>query len=122
MDVIIWIASGFLALAYIAAGTIKTFRPKERLTNLPWTQEYSAATVKFIGVAELLGGIGVILPWLTGTAPILTPIAAVGLVIIQVLAGIHHIRHHEAKSLPINIVLLLISAFVAATRFASLHA
>ncbi|WP_314452242.1 DoxX family protein [uncultured Microbacterium sp.] len=120
MDIALWIASGLLAAAYIAAGATKTLRPKEQLTNLPWTKEYSAGTVKVIGVAELLGGIGLILPWLTGIAPVLTPIAALGLVLVQILAAIHHLRHNEAKSLPINVVLLLIALFIAIGRFAQL--
>ena len=117
MDIALWIVSGFLAVAYIAAGTMKALRPKEQLTNLPWTQEYSAGTVKFIGIAEILG---VSLPWLTGIVPVLTPIAASGLVLVQLLAMIHHLRHDEAKSVPINIVLLLLALFVSVLRFAAL--
>lgn len=120
MDIALWIVSGFLAVAYIAAGSMKALRPKEQLTNLPWTQEYGAGTVKFIGIAEILGGLGVSLPWLTGIVPVLTPIAASGLVLVQLLAMIHHLRHDEAKSVPINIVLLLLALFVAIFRFAAL--
>jgi len=120
MDIALWIASGILALAYVVAGATKTFQPKEKLTNLPWTKEYSAGTVKFIGIAELLGGLGLIIPWLTGIAPVLTPIAASGLVLVQILAAIHHLRHNEAKSLPINIVLGLIALFIAVFRFGQL--
>lgn len=120
MDIALWIASGLLAFAYITAGIMKSFRPQEKLASLPWTQEYSAGTVKFIGAAELLGGIGLVLPWLTGTAAVLTPVAAVGLVVVQLLAMLHHIRHHEVKSLPINAVLLLAALFIAVGRFAQL--
>jgi uncharacterized membrane protein len=120
MEIALWIVSGLLALAYTFAGATKALRPKEQLTNLPWTQEYSAGTVKFIGVAEFLGGIGLILPWLTGIAPVLTPIAATGLVLVQLLAIIHHIRHIETKVLPMNFVLLLAALFVAIFRFAAL--
>jgi uncharacterized membrane protein len=120
LDIALWIVSGLLAVAYIFAGATKALRPKEKLTNLPWTKEYSAGTVKFIGVAEFLGGVGLILPWLTGIAPVLTPIAASGLVLVQLLAIIHHLRHNEAKVLPMNIVLLLAALFVAVFRFAAL--
>ena len=52
---------------------MKTFVPKDRLaTNLAWTADYSAGTVRLIGIAEVLGAIGLVLPWLTGIAPILT--------------------------------------------------
>lgn len=120
MEIALWIVSGLLAAAYVFAGATKALRPKEKLTNLPWTEEYSAGTVKFIGIAEVLGGIGVILPWLTGIAPVLTPIAASGLVLVQVLAIAHHLRHHEAKVVPMNLVLLLAALFVAFFRFAAL--
>ncbi|MFJ3474038.1 DoxX family protein [Microbacterium maritypicum] len=93
---------------------------QERLTSLPWTKECSAGTVKFIGVVELLDGLGLVLPWLTGITPALTPLAASGLVLVQILAMVHHLRHNEAKSVPINIVLLLLALFVAVFRFISL--
>ncbi|MFD2758325.1 DoxX family protein [Gulosibacter faecalis] len=120
MDIALWIVSGVLAAAYVLAGTMKTFRPQEKLADLPWTQHYSAGTVKFIGIAELLGGIGLILPWLTGIAPVLTPLAASGLALVQALAIIHHLRHGERKPLPMNAGLLLAALFVAVFRFASL--
>lgn len=120
MEIVVWIVSGILALAYVTAGIIKTFRPREKLTDMPWTQVYSAGTVKFIGIAELLGGIGLILPWLTGIAPVLTPIAASGLVVVQALAFMHHVRHNEPKALPANIILLVLALFVAISRFAAL--
>ena len=120
METALWIVSGLLALAYIFAGATKALRPKNKLTNLPWTKDYSAGTVKFIGIAEFLGGLGLILPWLTGIAPVLTPIAATGLVLVQLLAIVHHIRHNEAKVLPMNIVLLLAALFIAIFRFAAL--
>lgn len=120
MDIALWIASGLLALAYIFAGATKALRPKDKLTNLPWTEDYSAGTVKFIGVAEFLGGLGLILPWLTGIAPVLTPIAAVGLVIVQALAIGAHVRRREFSVIPMNVVLLLIALFIAVFRFIQL--
>jgi hypothetical protein len=58
-----------------------------------------------------------VLPWLTGIAPVLTPIAATGLVVIQALAMAVHVRRHEQKGLPMNIVLLLLALVVAVFRF-----
>ena len=65
----------------------------------------------------VLGAIGLIVPEATGIAPILTPIAALGLVAIQVGAIITHVRRKEAQVLPVNIVLLLMALFVAIGRF-----
>jgi hypothetical protein len=121
MNITLWIVSGILAAAYLTAGLMKTFTPKPKLAdNLPWTQDYSAGTVKLIGTTELAGAVGLILPWLTGIATVLTPLAATGLVIVQVLAIPVHLRRKEPKALGTNIPLLVAAAFVAIGRFAML--
>ncbi|WP_448071301.1 DoxX family protein [Georgenia yuyongxinii] len=121
MDLALWIASGLLAAAYVLAGITKATQPKAKLeASLPWTEDFSAGTVRFIGVAELLGGIGLTLPWLTGIAPVLTPLAATGLVIVQAAAIVVHLRRREAKVIPFNALLLLLALFVAVFRFAAL--
>jgi uncharacterized membrane protein len=121
MNIALWIVTGILAALYLAAGVMKTFRPRTQLaSSLPWVEDYAGGTVKFIGIVEFLGAIGLVLPWLTGVAPILTPIAAAGLVIVQVLAIVVHIRRHEQKALPFNVFLLLGALFVAIFRFAGL--
>lgn len=121
MDIALWIVTGILALMYLAAGIMKTFRPREALKPmLPWVEDYSGGTVKFIGIVEILGAIGLVLPWLTGVAPVLTPLAAAGLVIVQILAIIVHLRRGEPKVLGFNIVLLLAALFVAIFRFAGM--
>jgi uncharacterized membrane protein len=121
VDIALWIISGLLAAAFIFAGTNKALRPKEKLVEgLPWAEDFSPATLKLIGVVEVLGGIGLILPWLTGIAPILTPLAATGLFLVQVLAMFVHVRRHELNALPINAILGLAALFVAVFRFAAL--
>jgi DoxX-like family len=102
-------------------GCGKSLRPKATLQqSLPWVEDYQPGTVKLIGITEFLGALGLILPWATGIAPVLTPLAATGLVIVQALAIRVHIRRKEQSSLPLNAALLLGAAFVAVTRFASL--
>jgi hypothetical protein len=118
MNIALWIVTGILAVLYLFAGGTKAFTPHEKLkTQMAWVEDFSAGTVRFIGIAEILGAIGVVLPWLTGIAPILTPIAATGLVVIQALAIPVHVRRHEQKGLPMNIVLLLLALAVAVFRF-----
>jgi hypothetical protein len=96
-------------------------RPKDKLVdNLPWAEDFSPATIKFIGIMEILGAIGLILPWLTGIAAFLTPLAATGLVILQLLAIIVHLRRREAKVVPMNTILLLAALFVAILRYIAL--
>jgi len=122
MNIAVWVVSGLLAAAYLTAGILKTTRSKEALKpNMPWVEDFSPGTVKFIGIVELLGAIGLILPWLLGIADVLTPLAATGLALIQLLAIPVHVRRGEAaQALPVNIVLLAAAAFVAIARFAEL--
>ena len=102
----------------IMAGIMKSFQPKEKLApKLPWVKDFSAATVKLVGVSELLGGIGLILPGATGILPILTPIAAIGIGIIMLLAAVYHFQHKEYQGIGINIFLLALAAFIAYGRF-----
>lgn len=117
-----WAASVVLGLAFGAAGLMKLVLPMERIgqrmeglgTVVPgWL-------VRLIGICELAGVIGLFLPVLTGIAVFLTPLAALGLALIQVLAiGFHAQRHETARTLPINLVLLALSLFVAWVRWSA---
>jgi hypothetical protein len=120
VDIALWIAQGLLALVYLAAGGLKVVRAREKLVasgNFDWMKDSSDVGVKAVGLVEILGALGVILPWLTGIAPILTPIAAIGLVVVQIGALRVHLVRNERQPLPANVLLLLLAAFVAAGRF-----
>lgn len=118
LNVSLWIAQGLLATIYIMAGSIKTFQAIEALTQmLPWVDSVPSELVRFIGISELAGGIGLILPALLRIKPELTPIAALGLVAIQVLAILFHVSRGESSVIGINITLLAIAAFIAWGRF-----
>lgn len=118
MNVALWIAAGVLAAMFAAAGLMKSTQPKDKLAEkLPWVDDVTTGTLRLIGVAEVLGALGLILPAWTGIAPILTPIAAVGLAVIMALAIVTHIRRKEFSALPVNLVLLAAAAFVAWGRF-----
>jgi DoxX-like family len=120
VNVALWIVQGLLALVYLGAGGLKVARPREKLVasgNFDWMKDSSDAGVKAIGLVEILGALGLILPRLTGIAPILTPIAAVGLVVVQIGALRVHLARNERQPLPANALLLLLAAFVAVGRF-----
>lgn len=120
MNIALWIVQGLLALVYLAVGGLKIVRPREQLVasgNFDWMKDSSDTGVKAVGLVEILGALGVILPWLTGIASILTPIAAVGLVVVQIGALRVHLVCNERQSLPVNLILLLLAVFVAAGRF-----
>lgn len=118
MNVFLWIVQAVLAAAFGMSGVMKATQPKEKLTpRLPWAADFSAGTVRLIGVAELLGALGLILPAATGIAPVLTPIAATGLAIVMVLAAATHIRRREPSGVAFNAILFVLAALVAWGRF-----
>jgi len=118
MNIALWIVAIVLGVAFLAAGLLKATQPKAKLAeNMGWVEDFSDGTVKFIGWAEVLGGIGLILPAAVNIAPILVPIAATCLAVTMVLAAIVHLRRGEASKVPVNIVLFALAAFVAVMRF-----
>jgi len=121
VNIALWIVQGLLAFVDLAAGGLKVVRPREQLVatgRLDWMKDNSDAVVKAVGAIEILGALGLILPGATGIARILTPIAAVGLVIVQIGALRVHLTRNERQPLPANVILLLLAAFVAVGRFA----
>jgi hypothetical protein len=122
MLIAVWIVSGLLALAYLASAGAKILRPHDKVVeSMEWAADAAPWQVKTLGVIEILGAVGLIVPPLVGIAPVLAPIAAVGLGLYQVAAIIVHLRRHDSpKQLPVNVVLLLLAVFVAVVRFAGL--
>lgn len=121
MNIALWVAQVLLAGMYGMAGGMKTFQPDGVRKNpqMTWAHDKQDGYIRFVGVSELLGALGLILPILTGILPWLTPLAAVGLSIIQLLAiFMVHLPKKEYQVIPVNIVLLALSIFVAYGRFA----
>ncbi|MEJ1156186.1 DoxX family protein [Microbacterium marmarense] len=109
MIIALWILNGILALAFLAAGAMKALRSKDALRasgGMEWVDGFSPAAIRLIGVAEVLGAVGLILPLLTGIAPILTPIAATALTILMIGATVTHARRHE-KVVPTLVLTVL---------------
>lgn len=115
MNIALWIVQILLGLMFIMVGSMKAFSYEKAKASLPWVKDSPKGLVTFIGVAELLGGIGLILPYALGIAPILTPIAAFSLAVVMILAAIHHVRRKEQGSI-MNIILLALALFVAFGR------
>ncbi len=124
MNVLAWILSGLLALVFLGAGAAKLATPREKLLANPrmaWVSDFTASQVKGIGTVEVLGALGVILPWATGIARVLTPLAAVGLALVMVGALAAHGRRGELRqALPVNAALFVLAAAVAVIRFSQL--
>jgi uncharacterized membrane protein YphA (DoxX/SURF4 family) len=106
----LWIVQGLLALLFVFAGGMKLVMPIEEMTKqMPLPGPF----LRFIGVAELLGGLGLVLPGLTGIRPGLTPLAAAGLVIIMIGATVVSAATAGVVSAIFPLVVGLLLVFVA---------
>ena len=114
----LWVAQALLALAFGMAGIMKTTQPIAELAQkMGWPGAIPPALVRFIGSAELLGAVGLVLPSATRIRPGLTPLAAAGLLLIMLLAMPFHVSRGELFALPINLTLGALAAFVAWGRW-----
>lgn len=117
MHIVLWVLQVLLAATLIWAAFAKLFQPIAQLRTMwPWTGEISPALVRSTGVIDLLGALGVLLPSLFRFKPILTPIAAFGIVLLMISASIFHISRGEASQIDFNLVFGLIAGFVAYGR------
>jgi len=116
MNVTLWIVQILLGLMFLMAGSMKAFSYEKAKASLPWVKDSTKGLVTFIGVVELLGGLGLILPYAFGIAPILTPIAALGLGVVMILATGLHAKRKEYQGIGMNIILLALALFVAIGR------
>lgn len=118
MNIVLWIAQGLLVAMYLMAGTMKTFQVEKVRPTMTWTQGRSDAFIRFVGISEILGAVGLVLPMVTGILPWLTPIAAIGLALIQLLAIFtEHLPKKEFNIIPVNVVLLVLAVFVVVGRW-----
>ncbi|HEX9036027.1 MAG TPA: DoxX family protein [Ktedonobacterales bacterium] len=118
MSIALWVIQSLLALAFLLAGVPKAFRPLPSLANvMPWTSGAAAALVRFIGVVEILGALGLILPGFTHIATFLIPLAAAGLALVMLLASGFHVRRGEYQNLAPNVILLALALLIAIGRF-----
>jgi uncharacterized membrane protein YphA (DoxX/SURF4 family) len=117
MGIALWVAQVLLAVAFLGAGATKLSQTKKKLAkNMAWVEDFSQPTVRLIGALEVLGAIGIVLPALTGLLPWLTPLAALGLVLLMAGAVYTHLRREEGSAVIPPAVLLLLAALVAVGR------
>lgn len=117
MNIGLWVLQGLLAAAFAAAGSLKLITPRLKLKEkgMKWVDGFSDSQVKLIGASEVLGAIGLIVPWATGILPVLTPVAAAALTFIMGGATMTHLRLKESPA-PSGILGVL-TLLVAAGRF-----
>ena len=119
MNIVLWIAAGVLAAAFLASGLMKLSQPKKKLADsgMAWTEDFSDGAVKGIGALEVLGALGLILPAALDIVPVLVPIAATALALVMLGAAVTHGRRKENQMIVVNVVLFALAAFVAWGRF-----
>lgn len=114
LNIILWGAQILLSLCLIWASWMKWFTPAEELAGMwPWTGDVSSGFVKFTGIIDLAGGLGLILPPLLKMNRKLVPLAAIGIIVLMICAGIFHISRGEADTITPNLIFALIAAFIA---------
>jgi len=117
MNVVLWIVQVVLAAMFLYAGITKAFQYEKAKEKMAWVKDVSKGLVICIGVAELLGGLALLLPGLFGFWQALVPLAALGLAIIMLLAAGFHVKRKENQAIITNVVLLVLAAFVAYGRW-----
>ena len=117
MNIALWVVQAFLALAFIAAGSMKVFAYEKykAMSEKDGPTDLNRGLLMFIGLSELAGAIGIVLPMAANVAPWLSPLAALGLATIMLLAFLYHLRRHEPPAVPAG--LFLLALFVIIGRF-----
>jgi uncharacterized membrane protein len=117
MDVVLWIVQVILALLFLRLGVTHAMRPESMRERIPWMWAVPREGMLVIGILDILGGIGLILPAATRVLPWLTPLGALCLAILMVFAIVFHARRGELPNIALNAILGLLAAFVAWGRF-----
>jgi uncharacterized membrane protein YphA (DoxX/SURF4 family) len=121
MNTALWIVAGLLTAIYLLSGFGKLFTPREKMAGMMdaarWVLDFSPGALKAIGAVEVLGAVGLVLPALLGIAPVLVPLAALGLALLMTGAVIMRIRRREFTYALLDATYLVLAAFVAIGRF-----
>jgi putative oxidoreductase len=109
-----WVVQILLATLFLMTGAMKAFMPLHEVAKtMRWVPDVPVGLVRFIGLAELAGALGLILPSATKIQAKLTPLAAVGLGVVVLLGAILHFTRGEGTLTPLNFILAAMAAFVA---------
>ena len=118
LNITLWVLQALLAVLYLMAGYQKAFGDLEVVVKtIFWVAYTPAPLVRFIGICELLGAAGLILPAALKIRPQLTTLAAAGLSTIMLLANLMHIYRGEYYVLPMTLLLFALAAFVTYGRW-----
>lgn len=122
MNIFLWVLQGCLAAFFIMPGIGKICGSrKKHIADGHIKSDGDLLPIRILGILELLGCVGIIAPWATGIAPILTPVSATGYCLIMVAGMIIHTIKKEYKMLPMLTIILIAASLVAYYRFASIN-
>ena len=114
LNVGLWIVQGLLALMFVGTGIWKLVTPASELgAKMPWMGQVSPAFLYMTAAFDILGGLGVLLPSLTGIKPRLAALAALGCAAFMLGAVVFHFSRGEGANTPFNFVLVVLALFVA---------
>jgi uncharacterized membrane protein YphA (DoxX/SURF4 family) len=117
MNSLVWVFSVVLALVFLIVGLVRVFKYELAKERFPWVNDVPRALVTVIGIAEIMGALGLVLPAATGILPWLTPVAAAGLAILMLMAGTFHGQRREYQEASVNALLLIMTALIAYARW-----
>lgn len=129
MNTLLWVFQGISAVIFLYSGINKSILPQQTLVAKGQTgvTGLHMGLIRFIGVTEVLGALGLVFPWWMSIAPVLTPVAAGCFAVIMVLAAIAHARlllrtgnKRELQNIGTNVVLLALCVLIAWRRLAGL--
>ena len=118
MNLALWIAAALLCLVFLASGLKKLGQPREKLIEggYRWADGFSRGAIKVIGVAEVLGALGLVLPAALGVASALSAVAAAGLALLMGSAVVMHLRRAETSNVAAALALALLTGALAVLR------
>lgn len=117
MNRALWIGQILLGVYFVAVGVMHFIVPDGLPDQMAWMYDLSTPLHVVSGIAEILGGLGLILPAVTGIRTELVPLAASGLALVMLGAIVYHIGRSETQNIFFNVVLIAILGFIAYGRF-----
>ncbi len=113
---VLWVLQWVFGLYFIAVGVLHFIVPEGLPAQMGWMYDLSDTMHAIVGVVEILGGLGLILPGLTGIRPELTIAAAIGLLLVMVGAMVWHVGREEFQNIGFNVVNAAVMAYIAYGR------
>jgi hypothetical protein len=118
MNIALWGIQIVLGILFLSAGFLKSTQPVDKLASaMPWVGDVRVFWPRFIGICEMLGALGLVLPGALHIQPWLTVVAAGGLAMIMIDAAMFHQARHEYAMIMANVVLFVLAVFVVYGRW-----